>query len=150
MAFEPAPRVAYLCRMESDDPAAPEDMQDDLPETPEDGLDDVGDEVVDEADDLPAEIEMEPEEISSGIDLNSPDASAAMQSLFAIGLRDAFASAGRGWGHTYGHTLRPRFSFLRIDHVLVSDDVAVVRAFTGGKDASDHRPVVADLRLPQR
>ena len=73
-----------------------------------------------------------------------------MQALFAIGLRDAFATAGRGWGHTYGHRMRPRFSFLRIDHVLVSDDVEVVRAFTGGKDASDHRPVIADLRLPPR
>jgi endonuclease/exonuclease/phosphatase (EEP) superfamily protein YafD len=85
-----------------------------------------------------------------GGDLNAPDASAAIQALLAIGLRDAFATAGRGWGHTYGHRLRPRFSFLRIDHILVSDDVTVVRAFTGGKDASDHRPVIADLRLPQR
>jgi endonuclease/exonuclease/phosphatase (EEP) superfamily protein YafD len=25
-----------------------------------------------------------------------------------------------------------------------------VRAFVGGKDASDHRPVIADLRLPRR
>jgi endonuclease/exonuclease/phosphatase (EEP) superfamily protein YafD len=85
-----------------------------------------------------------------GGDLNAPDSSAVIQSLLAIGLRDAFASAGRGWGYTYGHRLRPRFSFLRIDHVLVSDDVEVVRAFVGGKDASDHRPVIADLRLPRR
>src|SRR5207253_8667276 len=55
-------------------------------------------------------------------DLNAPDSSAVIRSLFAIGLRDAFASAGRGWGYTYGHTLRPAFSFLRIDHVLVSDE----------------------------
>ena len=84
-----------------------------------------------------------------GGDLNAPSSSSVLQSLLAIGLRDAFASAGRGWGHTYGHTLRPRFSFLRIDHLLVSDDVDVVRAFVGGKDASDHRPVIADLRLPR-
>jgi len=82
-------------------------------------------------------------------DLNAPDASATIRALVAIGLRDAFATAGRGWGHTYGHTLRPRFSFLRIDHILVSDEVEVVRAFVGGKAASDHRPVVADLRLPR-
>ena len=85
-----------------------------------------------------------------GGDLNAPDASATIQALLAIGLRDAFATAGRGWGHTYGHRMRPRFSFLRIDHVLVSDDVEIVRAFTGGKDGSDHRPVIADLRLPPR
>ena len=85
-----------------------------------------------------------------GGDLNAPDASATIQALLAIGLRDAFATAGRGWGHTYGHRMRPRFSFLRIDHVLVSDDVEVVRAFSGGKEASDHRPVIADLRLPRR
>jgi endonuclease/exonuclease/phosphatase (EEP) superfamily protein YafD len=85
-----------------------------------------------------------------GGDLNAPDSSAVIQSLLAVGLRDAFASGGRGYGYTYGHTLRPRFSFLRIDHVLVSDDVQVVRAFVGGKDASDHRPVIADLRLPRR
>jgi predicted extracellular nuclease len=83
-------------------------------------------------------------------DLNAPDSSAVIQSLLAIGLRDAFASAGRGYGYTYGHTLRPAFSFLRIDHVLLSEDVEVVRAFVGGKDASDHRPVIADLRLPRR
>jgi vancomycin resistance protein VanJ len=82
-------------------------------------------------------------------DLNAPDSSAVLQRLFAIGLGDAFASAGRGYGYTYGHTLRPAFSFLRIDHVLVSDGVEVVRAFVGGKDASDHRPMIADLRLPR-
>jgi endonuclease/exonuclease/phosphatase (EEP) superfamily protein YafD len=85
-----------------------------------------------------------------GGDLNAPDSSAVIQSLLAVGLRDAFASGGRGYGYTYGHTLRPRFSFLRIDHLLVSDDVEVVRAFVGGKDASDHRPVIADLRLQRR
>ena len=83
-----------------------------------------------------------------GGDLNAPDSSAVIQSLLAIGLRDAFASAGRGYGYTYGHRLRPRFSFLRIDHVLVSNDIEVVRAFVGGREASDHRPVIADLRLP--
>ncbi|HEY2188873.1 MAG TPA: endonuclease/exonuclease/phosphatase family protein [Caldimonas sp.] len=85
-----------------------------------------------------------------GGDLNAPDSSAVIQSLLAVGLRDAFASGGRGYGYTYGHTLRARFSFLRIDHVLVSGDVEVVRAFVGGKDASEHRPVIADLRFPRR
>jgi endonuclease/exonuclease/phosphatase family metal-dependent hydrolase len=78
-------------------------------------------------------------------DLNAPDASAVVRSLLALGLRDAFASAGRGYGYTYGHTLRPRFSFLRIDHILVSPEFEVRDSSVGGDDASDHRPVIADL-----
>ena len=83
-------------------------------------------------------------------DLNAPDSSAVLGNLRAVGLVDAFARAGRGWGYTYGHTLRPAFSFLRIDHVLASPEFDVVDAFAGGADASDHRPVLADLRLPRR
>jgi len=83
-------------------------------------------------------------------DLNAPDSSAVLGNLRAVGLVDAFASGGRGWGYTYGHTLRPAFSFLRIDHVLASPEFDVVDAFAGGADASDHRPVLADLRLPRR
>ena len=78
-------------------------------------------------------------------DLNAPDSSAVVRTCSALGLRDAFASAGRGYGYTYGHTLRPRFSFLRIDHILVSPDFAVRDSSVGGDDASDHRPVIADL-----
>jgi vancomycin resistance protein VanJ len=80
-------------------------------------------------------------------DLNAPQSSAVLQSLLGVGLRDAFASAGRGYGYTYGHTLRPGFSFLRIDHILVSPEIEVRQCFTGGAEASDHRPVIADLAL---
>ena len=66
--------------------------------------------------------------------------------LLALGLRDAFASAGRGYGYTYGHTLRPRFSFLRIDHILVSPDFAVRdEPASAVTTRPDHRPVIADL-----
>jgi endonuclease/exonuclease/phosphatase (EEP) superfamily protein YafD len=78
-------------------------------------------------------------------DLNAPDPSPVVQSLLSLGLRDAFASAGRGWGFTYGHTLRPAFSFLRIDHILVSAEFDVRDCFVGGDAASDHRPVIADI-----
>ena len=80
-------------------------------------------------------------------DLNAPETSAVIGSLLGIGLRDAFSSAGRGYGYTYGHRLRPAFSFLRIDHILVSSGITVADCFVGGKEASDHRPVIADLRL---
>lgn len=78
-------------------------------------------------------------------DLNADEQSPVVRKLLATGLRDAFASAGRGYGFTHGHSLRPGFSFLRIDHILVSPSVGVRRCYTGGKDASEHRPVVADL-----
>jgi endonuclease/exonuclease/phosphatase (EEP) superfamily protein YafD len=79
-------------------------------------------------------------------DFNASEASPVVRSLKSgLGLRDAFASAGRGYGHTHGHSLRPRFSFLRIDHILVSRELGVRDCFVGGRDASDHRPVIADL-----
>ncbi|MDQ6627197.1 MAG: endonuclease/exonuclease/phosphatase family protein [Pseudomonadota bacterium] len=82
-------------------------------------------------------------------DLNAPESSEVVGNLLGIGLRDAFSTAGRGYGYTYGHTLRPAVSFLRIDHILVGPAIGVVDCFAGGDDASDHRPVIADL-LPGR
>lgn len=78
-------------------------------------------------------------------DLNAAESSDVVGGLLATGLRDAFSAAGRGYGYTYGHTLRPRFSFLRIDHILVSPQITVHRCKTGSADASEHRPVIADL-----
>jgi vancomycin resistance protein VanJ len=77
-------------------------------------------------------------------DLNAPETSPVLRMLLDAGLRDSFAVAGRGWGYTYGHTLRG-LSFLRIDHVLVSADIGVVNSAVGGAEASEHRPVVTDL-----
>ena len=80
-------------------------------------------------------------------DLNAAQHSPVLRTLQSAGLRDAFATAGRGYGYTHGHSLRPGISFLRIDHVLVSERLGVLRAFAGGPDGSDHRPVIADLVL---
>jgi vancomycin resistance protein VanJ len=81
-------------------------------------------------------------------DLNAPESSPVIRTLQGIGLRDAFSSAGHGYGYTYGHALRVGFSFLRIDHVLVSAQIGVAACFVGNANASDHRPVIADLLLP--
>lgn len=80
-------------------------------------------------------------------DLNAPESSAVVKTLLHTGLRDAFSSAGFGYGYTHGHSLRPGLSLLRIDHILVSDSIGVVDADVGGKIASEHRPVIADLLL---
>ena len=80
-------------------------------------------------------------------DLNAPEASPVIRHLLATGLRDAFSSAGWGYGFTHGHALKPRFSFLRIDHILVSPEIGVADSVAGGPEASEHRPVIADLLL---
>jgi endonuclease/exonuclease/phosphatase (EEP) superfamily protein YafD len=67
--------------------------------------------------------------------------------LLAAGMRDAFTSAGVGYGYTVGHALRPGVSLLRLDHLLVSADIGVAQCFAGSAAASEHRPVVADLWL---
>ena len=78
-------------------------------------------------------------------DLNADERSPVVRRLLAIGLRDAFSSSSIGYGYTLGHDLRPGFSFLRIDHVLVSKDIGVRDCAPGGREASEHRPVLADL-----
>lgn len=65
----------------------------------------------------------------------------------AFGLRDAFSSAGWGYGYAHGHALKLRFSFLRIDHILVSPGLGGTDSFVGVMGASEHRPVIADLLL---
>ena len=80
-------------------------------------------------------------------DLNAPETSPVIRTLLGQGLRDAFSAAGRGYGYTHGHSTMLSISFLRIDHILVSPEIGVVDAFAGGKDGSEHRPVIADLLL---
>ena len=62
----------------------------------------------------------------------------------ARGMHDAFTAAGRGLGYTYpaGGPL------VRIDYVLASNHWEVVEAWVpDATTLSDHRPVLADLRL---
>lgn len=82
-------------------------------------------------------------------DLNAPERSAVVRMLLETGMRDAWSSASKGYGYTYGHALNKGLglSFLRIDHVLVSDDIGVARAYVGGHVASEHSPVIVDLRI---
>jgi endonuclease/exonuclease/phosphatase (EEP) superfamily protein YafD len=83
-------------------------------------------------------------------DLNAEENSPVIRRLLSLGLRDAFDSAGFGYGYTYGHDLRPGFSFLRLDHILVSDSIGVRDCHVGGREGSQHRPVIADLLIQRR
>lgn len=80
-------------------------------------------------------------------DLNAPESSPVIQGLLAAGLRDSFSVAGRGYGFSYGQSMRAGLSFLRIDHILASRDVGFAASFVGDGHNSEHRPVIADLVL---
>jgi endonuclease/exonuclease/phosphatase (EEP) superfamily protein YafD len=80
-------------------------------------------------------------------DLNAAEGSPVVQELLDTGLRDAWSSSSVGWGYTHGHSLYPHLDLLRIDHVLVSPDIGVRRAWVGGAEGSEHRPVIAELWL---
>jgi endonuclease/exonuclease/phosphatase (EEP) superfamily protein YafD len=78
-------------------------------------------------------------------DLNAPEPSLICRTLERTGLRDAFSEAGRGYGYSYGHSLRMGISYVRIDHIMVGNPFKAEACRTGGAEGSDHRPVIADL-----
>ena len=83
-------------------------------------------------------------------DFNATYGHKPFRDLLATGLREAHMEVGRGLAVTWprgGRVLPPIY---RLDHVLVSPDVAVLEAKEGVGRGSDHRPVIADLALPSR
>lgn len=78
-------------------------------------------------------------------DLNATRYHPSYRRLKAAGLRDAHAEVGRASARTWPNGLFPLPS-LRLDHVLVSEEVAVVDVWEGPANGSDHAPVYADLR----
>lgn len=77
-------------------------------------------------------------------DLNlTPDSPVFHRLLDESGLQDVMR--GRGWRPTWRAGFWPLA--LRIDHVLVSSGLCVEHAEVGPPIGSDHRPVVARLRL---
>ena len=83
-------------------------------------------------------------------DFNAADRSLVVRTLMHGRLRDAFVSASIGFGYTYGHSLRPGISFLKLDHILVDPSIGVARCYVGSKEVSPHRPVIADLLLKRK
>ena len=80
-------------------------------------------------------------------DVNSEPGSRSWEAL-CVGGRDAFAVAGRG----DGMTATPKQPTRRIDAVFVSDGASVLTCTAldtpDVRRASDHRPVVVDIELP--
>ena len=82
-------------------------------------------------------------------DFNATYGHKPFRDLLAMGLREAHIQAGRGLAVTWprgGRVIPPVY---RLDHVLVSPDVAVLEVREGRGKGSDHRPVIADLALPR-
>lgn len=88
-------------------------------------------------------------------DLNAPESSLVCSVLRDAGLENAFSKRGLGYGFTYGHFLLKnrlpwlKVSWMRIDHIMVSSGITTRNCLTGTGQASDHRPVVADLLVEQ-
>jgi endonuclease/exonuclease/phosphatase (EEP) superfamily protein YafD len=76
-------------------------------------------------------------------DLNATPWSHGMRPLVAAGLRDT--QLGRGFSATWRRSI-PIFA-IPIDHLLVGGNLAASARWTGPNLGSDHRPVIADLRL---
>jgi vancomycin resistance protein VanJ len=100
-------------------------------------------------------VEGQPEPLILLGDLNSTPTHEVYRTL-STHLVDGFREAGWGLGHTYPATSGRVWGIpypdrlVRIDHIFHSDDWRAEAAWVGEWDgSSDHRPVVARLRLPR-
>ncbi len=78
-------------------------------------------------------------------DFNATVDQPTLRDLIADGYVDAAGAVGRGWVMTWRLNVAPP---LAIDHVLVDEKTAVRDVSAHGVAGSDHRAVVATLRLP--
>lgn len=78
-------------------------------------------------------------------DFNATADQPTMRALLDDGYVDAAAARGQGWVPTWSRGLGPA---LPIDHVLVDRSTAVAGVSVHGLPGSDHKAVVAELRLP--
>lgn len=80
-------------------------------------------------------------------DLNATSGHHPYRELLGAGLRDAHVERGRWWAATWPRDRWWTPPVARLDHILVSPEVAVVDVREGVGRGSDHRPVIADLAL---
>jgi endonuclease/exonuclease/phosphatase (EEP) superfamily protein YafD len=81
-----------------------------------------------------------------GGDLNTTPHQAWFRRLLASGMRGAHEDAGRALATTWpnGRLMVPP---IRLDHLLVSEELRVLSVREGEGRGSDHQPVIADLQL---
>lgn len=91
-------------------------------------------------------VEDEPGPLVLTGDLNASPFGRGYRALLDAGLRGAHESVGRGLATTWPNGTRA-LPPMRLDHVLVSRDVAVRSVREGIGEGSDHRPVIAELAL---
>jgi len=80
-------------------------------------------------------------------DFNATWGHRGFRRLLDAGLTDAAAARGRAYDLTWPHDRRLIPPLVRIDHVLTTERLAVLRIRTGTGRGSDHRPLVADVAL---
>jgi len=76
-------------------------------------------------------------------DFNNPPRGLVYRALTGR-FQDAFRAAGWGWGYTF----RSDLPVMRIDYIFLGPRVRATRTFVPTANASDHRPLVADITLP--
>lgn len=92
-------------------------------------------------------VEREPRPLVVAGDFNATWGQRRFRALLGTGLRDAHVERGRGWAVTWPNDARLVPPLAKVDHVLVSPELAVLGVREGVGRGSDHRPVVADLAL---
>lgn len=80
-------------------------------------------------------------------DFNATASHAQFRSVLDAGWTDAAAVKGCGTDLTWPVNRGTGVTLLRLDHVLVNDRVQVLGVREGDANNSDHRPVIATLRL---
>ena len=76
-------------------------------------------------------------------DLNDINGSTTLSILKKDGLQDTWWQAGSGYGHTY----YKQGLYFRLDHVMTTNDIYVLNVTVPRCLASDHYPIVADIKL---
>jgi endonuclease/exonuclease/phosphatase (EEP) superfamily protein YafD len=94
-----------------------------------------------------AAIRTEPRPLIVAGDFNATWGHARFRDLLGEGLRDAHVERGRGWVTTWPSDLPVVPPVARVDHVLVSPELAVLDAREGQGTGSDHRPLIVDLAV---